>query len=142
MRLAEEAAEAEKLRQIAEVQEKERLEAEAKKLEEEEKAAKQKTLFKAQIAPKAPMAEMVGPPPFSDLDLESSPRKSAPVPLMSLTVEPPAEEKEAAVPNQEIRLPGAVEKVLAFKNEWASHVGVSPGDISRVELEGVPQLEQ
>ena len=42
--------------------------------------------------------------------------------------------------NQEnLRLPRALEEALAFKSEWASQVGVSPGDIARVEREGVPQ---
>ena len=110
-------------------------------MEEPENIPK-KSLFKAQIAPPSQIASMMpGPPPGAD-ELEStSPRK--PVPLMSLTVEPPApssENKEAPPPsNQDLRLPRALEEALAFKSEWASQVGVSPGDIARVEREGVPQ---
>merc|ERR1739846_75383 len=72
-------------------------------MEEPENVPK-KSLFKAQIAPPSQIASMMpGPPPGAD-ELESaSPRK--PVPLMSLTVEPPApsETKEAPTPNQDLR---------------------------------------
>merc|ERR1711881_308521 len=89
-------------------------------MEEPENVPK-KSLFKAQIAPPSQIASMMpGPPPGAD-ELESaSPRK--PVPLMSLTVEPPApsETKEAPTTNQDLRLPRALEEALAFKSEWAS----------------------
>ena len=117
-------------------------EEEVDEIMEEPENVPKKSLFKAQIAPPSQIASMMpGPPPGAD-ELEStSPRK--PVPLMSLTVEPPApssENKEAPPPsNQDLRLPRALEEALAFKSEWASQVGVSPGDIARVEREGVPQ---
>ena len=96
-----------------------------------------KSLFKAEIA--RPPPNLAGPHPSAD-ELESSPKKG-PVPLMSLQVEPPSEDKQPPT-TQELRLPSAVEKALAFKGEWAANVGVSPGEIDRIEREGLPQLEQ
>merc|ERR1711935_877860 len=123
--------EAENLRQIEAEKEEEEEE------EEEEMETESKALFKHQIAPKPQIASLAGPPPSSD-DLEASPKKSAPVSLMSLNVEMPETSEETIAPQtRDMKLPQGLEEVLAFKSKWATQQGHEPSDIARVEAEGV-----
>ena len=63
---------------------------------------------------------ILGPPPASD-DLEASPKKSAPVSLMSLNVEMPETSEEKLAPQtRDVKLPQGLEEVLAFKSKWAT----------------------
>ena len=63
---------------------------------------------------------ILGPPPASD-DLEASPKKSAPVSLMSLNVEMPETSEEKSAPQtRDVKLPQGLEEVLAFKSKWAT----------------------
>jgi len=120
--------EAENLRQI---------EAEKEAKMEEEIEPTTPALFKHQIAPKPQFASQAGPPPASD-DLEASPKKSAPVSLMSLNVEMPETSEEKLAPQtRDVKLPQGLEEVLAFKSKWATQQGHEPSDIARVEAEGV-----
>jgi len=129
----------EKAQQEAEAAKQRQLETE--KLHQQEiEAEKQKNLFKHQISPKAQMGSLAGPPPDMD-DLEASPKKGTPVPLMSLMVEAPetSGEKTAlpAAASRDVKLPQGLEEVLAFKSKWATQQGHQPSDIARVEREGV-----
>merc|ERR1711971_995457 len=120
--------EAENLRQI---------EAEKEAEMEEEIEPTTPALFKHQIAPKPQFASQAGPPPSLD-DLEASPKKSAPVSLMSLNVEMPETSEEKLAPQtRDVKLPQGLEEVLAFKSKWATQQGHEPSDIARVEAEGV-----
>jgi len=92
------------------------------------------------IAPKPQIGHVAGPPPMAD-DFEVSPKKGAPVPLMSLNVEAPGTSGDQIAPpapvNRDVKLPQGLEEVLAFKSNWATQQGIQPSDIARVEREGV-----